>query len=225
MNYNTDRKKYGAVEAIIIINSILFALPWVYSFLTRDGILYNYIMGIFALHFNKPYTFTINSGAYWQLLTSVFLHGGMWHLFFNMYALYIFGKPLEDRWGKVKFLSFYLTTGILANVGSIGFFSLTNASVSMVGASGAVFGILLAFGGYYPDVRLLLFFVIPIKVKWAILLFAGIELFAELTGSMDGIAHMTHLFGFLAGFLYLLIFFKTNPIKEMFFIKKTYYYE
>ena len=74
------------------------------------------------------------------------------------------------------------------------------------------------------DVRLLLFFFIPMKVKWAILLFAGIELFAEISGTGSGIAHITHLFGFLFGFLYLLIYFKMNPIKEMFFPRRNYFH-
>ena len=90
----------------------------------------------------------------------------------------------------------------------------------MLGASGAVYAVLLAFGGYYPETRLLLFFVIPLKVKWAILLFTVVELGLEIFNFNTGIAHLTHLFGFLFGFIYLLLIHKINPIQKMFFKKE-----
>lgn len=226
------RKNLGVVGTIITINVVLF-IPWILLFIFQDKTLLDYLLNYGALNINLAKLYeamgvqqlpTINTGAIWQLLTSIFIHGGIWHLVFNMYALYIFGKPLEERWGKGKFLSFYLIVGILANVASALFFMMGDQPVRLIGASGAIFGVLLAFGGYYPNVRLLLFFFIPIKVKWAILLFAIIELYAEISGTGSGIAHVTHLFGFLFGFLYLLIFFKMNPIKEMFFPRKNYFH-
>jgi len=214
----------GVVEGIIIVNVLLF-LPWLTYYLTRNTNIINTFLLYSALHIGKPYQYTINNGAVWQIITSIFTHGGLMHLFFNMYALYIFGKPLEQRWGKIKFLSFYLTTGILANIATVVFFMfIIKQPVSILGASGAVFGILLAFGGYYPEATLLLFFVIPLKVKWVVLLYAAIEIIMEITGTMDGIAHITHLFGLLFAFFYLLLFFKINPIKEMFFPDKNKYF-
>ena len=222
--YYQKNRNIGIVEIIITINVILFLIPMFSNILLGNNNFITFFYDLFGLQINTTSYFTINNGAYWQILTSIFLHGGIMHIFFNMFTLYIFGKPLEEKWGKLKFLSFYLTIGILANIASIIFFILTKQQVSMVGASGAIFGVLLAFGGYYPEVMLLLFFVIPIKAKWAILLMAVLSLFFQVTNTMGSIGHITHLFGFLFGFLYLLIFFKTNAIKEMFFRNRNYYY-
>lgn len=218
-----QRYPFGAVEVIIIINGIMF-IPWILYFLTRIPTLLALQSFFLNLNINNPGRFeggalSINDGAVWQLLTAMFIHGGIGHIIFNMYGLYIFGKPLELRWGKLRFVFFYIVVGVMANLASVVFFMLTNSKISLIGASGAVFGVLLAFGGYYPNTKLLLFFFIPLKVKWAVLLFAVVELIFEITNSVSGIAHITHLFGFLFGFLYLLIFFKTNAIQKMFFPK------
>lgn len=222
--YYQRNRNIGMVEIIIIINAALFFIPMILSFLLGSQAYLKFFYDLFALQINTNSYFTINNGAFWQILTSIFLHGGLMHIFFNMFALYIFGKPLEEKWGKIKFLSFYLAVGILANIASILFFILTEHPVSLVGASGAIYGVLLAFGGYYPEITLLLFFVIPIKAKWAIVLMAGLSLFFQVSNTMGNIAHITHLFGFLFGFLYLLIFFRLNAVKEMFFNKRNYYY-
>ncbi len=223
--YNQKNKNTGIVEIIIIINAALFFIPFLSGFILGNNVIFNLVYNNLGLHINTGYIFTINNGAFWQLLTSVFLHGNLMHLFFNMFALYVFGRPLEQRWGKIKFLSFYLTVGILANIASVIFYILTKQSVSLVGASGAIFGVLLAFGGFYPEVTLLLFFVIPMKAKWAILLMAVLSIYFQISNRMGGIAHITHLFGFLFGYIYLLIFFRMNAVKEMFFNKRNYYYE
>jgi membrane associated rhomboid family serine protease len=221
--YERPRINIGAVEIIIMINVILF-IPYILVYLIQNVRLFNLTYAFLALNINNPNLPSVENGCYWQILTAMFMHGSVLHIFFNMFLLYMFGKPLENRMGKMKFVFFYLVTGILANLASIGFYKLTtNSPVSLLGASGAIFGVLLAFGTYYPDIRLLLFFIIPMKAKWAVLLYAVIELLFEITGSGKGIAHITHLFGFLFAFLYLLIFFRINAIKEMFFIKRYYY--
>lgn len=216
---NRNSSKYGATEIIIIINVILF-IPYFFRYLPFFKELFVFsrmFLNINVLIQDMP---CINNGAVWQVLTAMFMHANITHLFFNMYALYAFGKRLEIRWGEVQFTLFYLTVGVLANVASAVLFVLLGQPTSLLGASGAVFGILLAYGGYYPDTQVLLFFFLPIKVKWCILLYAAIELGSELSsvagGMHDRVAHCTHLFGFLFAFLYLLIFFKCNPIKRMF---------
>ncbi len=228
--YYQKNIKIGITEIIIGIN--IFAFVIIYYFTPKLFYVFSLNIGNsadFLIKHNRVIEYTINQNAFWQLLTSMFLHGSPLHLIFNMYGLLMFGKPIEERWGKINFLSFYLTVGILANIASVLFLNLTpNELVSLVGASGAIMGVILAFGAYYPEVRLLLFFVIPIKVKWAILLYAALELYFEISNklrqSSGTIAHFTHLFGFIFGFLYLLIFFKINAIKEMFFRKNTNYY-
>ena len=205
----------GAVEQIIIINIIMF-IPFILGRFLFMPIPWQFTTYFLNLNINTNY-FNFFEGGIWQLVTAMFLHGGLMHLIFNMYALYIFGKPLEYRWGKKGFLLFYLTTGILANVFTVCIYFLSGQSVTMVGASGAIFGVLLAFAAYYPDVTLYLYFALPIKTKWAIVLFAVLSLVFQMTGTMGGIGHMTHLFGFVAGYLYMLFVYKADPIKMMFF--------
>ena len=222
--YYQRNKNIGMVEIIIIINVIVFfilyLIPKLYLILSLNIGNPNDFINRYGISI----AYTINNNAYWQLFTSMFVHGGIFHLIFNMYGLYIFGKPLEEKWEKLPFLLFYLVVGILANIASVLFLNLTTSNpIVLIGASGAIMGVLIAFGAYYPEVQLLLFFVIPIRVKWAILLYATLELFFEISGAASKIAHFTHLFGFLFGYLYLLIFFKTNAIKEMFFRNRNYY--
>jgi membrane associated rhomboid family serine protease len=220
---NFIRKPISMINIIIGIN-IIFFIPWIIELVTPIPI-HDIFVKVFALNVDIADTnFNVNTGAYWQIITAMFMHGDIVHIFFNMYALFIFGLPLEYRWGKSKFLAFYLTTGILANIASIFFLLMMNSMnrsdvhVPLLGASGAIMAVLLGFGCYYPDAKLLLFFIIPLKVKWLILLYAGAELFFQFQKNIfPGIAHFTHLFGLLFGFLYLLIFFKVNAVKEMFF--------
>ena len=211
---------FSIVNLIIIINCVLF-IPWVLNYVTHNGALLGleFMFGALNIGFGDSIPSIDNGFQFgYQLLTSMFLHGNLAHLILNMYALYAFGKPLEKRWGSGHFLAFYLVVGILANIASYLFFSLTGAErVSLIGASGAVYGVLLAFGAYYPEIKVLLFFIITLKIKWMVPLFAIFELFIEMTGSADGIAHITHLFGFIFAFIYCLIVFRFNPIRQMYF--------
>ena len=106
--YYQRNKKIGIVEIIIIINVVLFVLPRFLAFILANNFFINLFYGLFALHINKDFIFTINNGAFWQLLTSIFLHGDFMHIFFNMFALYVFGKILEENWGKMKFLLLHI---------------------------------------------------------------------------------------------------------------------
>lgn len=216
-----EPKTFSIVNIIIIINCILF-IPWILGYVTgfKQLLGYEFLFGALNIGFVQPQIPSIDNGLQfsYQLLTSVFLHGNLAHLVLNMYALYAFGKPLERRWGSGHFMAFYLTVGVLANVASYLFFRLTGAeNVSLIGASGAIYGVLLAFGSYYPEIKVLLFFIIPLKIKWMVPLFAIFELFIEMTGSADGIAHITHLFGFLFAFIYCLAVFRFNAVRQMYF--------
>jgi membrane associated rhomboid family serine protease len=213
-----NKPKFGVVEIIILINAVFF-LPFLIR-MTHPAYAYETIF--LNLNIGIQGYMNFDQGAYWQIITALFMHGGYMHILFNMYGLYIFGKPLERLWGKWKFLSFYLVTGIFTNLASALLFIFMHGSLSLLGASGAVFAVILAFGAYYPEAKLLLFFFIPLKVKWTIILFTVIELFSEIF-LKDGIAHFAHLFGFLFAFLYLLIFFRINAVQKMFFPKKDDY--
>ena len=162
-----------------------------------------------------------------QLVTYMFMHGSFAHLFFNMFALWMFGNTLENIWGSNRFLLFYFVCGIGAGlvqelVQYIQYATTLQAytSVNMgghivpmgeylnllttVGASGAVYGILLAFGMMFPNSTLYIYFAIPIKAKWFVLLYGVIELFSGLGGAADGVAHFAHLGGMLFGLILIL---------------------
>ena len=146
-----------------------------------------------------------NLGWVWQVFTYMFLHGSPIHLFFNMYALFLFGRPLEERWGGREFVFFYLCTGVGAGIVTFIWNLLSAPLVPTIGASGAIFGIVLAFGLEFPETVLLLFFIIPVRARYAALIFGGIELVMILTGTMSGIGHFTHLAGLLFGYVYYLL--------------------
>lgn len=149
---------------------------------------------------------------YWTPLTYLFTHGGMSHIVFNMLGLFFFGPQLEYRMGSWEFLTFYLVCGVLSGLFSLIVYILVGYNVFLIGASGAIFAVLLAYAVYFPNAKLLLFYVIPIKTKVLVPLYAGIELFQEIFGINGGVGHLTHLAGFGFAFLYFIIRIGLNPI-------------
>ena len=136
----------------------------------------------------------------WQLVTYGFLHGSMAHLFFNMLALYMFGLPLERLWGSQRFSVYYFVCLIGAGLVQLLIASTSGQVYPTLGASGAVFGLLLAYGVTWPNNQIMLLFPpIPMKAKVFVILFGAIELFMGVTGAMPGIAHFAHLGGMLFG--------------------------
>lgn len=201
---------------LLIINVLMFVATFVFQ---RGGIDLNDVLG---LHFFMASEFHL-----YQLLTYMFMHGGLQHIFFNMFALWMFGCVVENVWGPKKFLFYYISCGIGAgliqelvqyisyfvidDLGSYDYVNLNGVSVTVdyylnqlttVGASGAIYGILLAFGMLFPEERIFIFpLPVPIKAKWFILAYVAIELFSALGTSGDGVAHFAHLGGMLFGFL------------------------
>lgn len=190
-----------AVKALLIINgavffvqkllSVFFNLPIEQIFgLSHDG--------IFSQH------------MYWQLFTYMFFHGGIFHILLNMLALWMFAGDLENRWGTKRFTAYYLLTGLGA-----GFFIAAMNAVSShlnpafssqitIGASGAVFGLLLAYGVTWPNREVLLYFILPIKMKYLVLIFGLIEFFGTMESFTPGagnISHIGHLGGIFTGLL------------------------
>lgn len=172
----------------------------------------------------------------WQFITHMFMHGGFWHIFFNMYTLWIFGSVLERTWGWKKFLVFYFVTGLGAALLHTGV-QYIEAQVYMsqiadgsqqamaalhqlkltptVGASGAIYGLLLGFAMLYPDARLTLIFPpVTLKAKWFVVIFAVIELVTGVTGIGGGIAHFAHLGGMLFGWLLIMYWKKKRTLYE-----------
>ena len=141
-------------------------------------------------------------GAVWQLVTYLFLHGGMLHLLFNMLMLFLFGSPVEREVGSSEFLTLYLTCGVLAGVFSTILAVASAAPVAILGASGAVYGVMLAYAVLNPY-QVVTFWFIPMRATTMVLILGGLALVFQVTGQRTHIAHLTHLGGLLAGFLYL----------------------
>ena len=203
------------VKHLLIINVLMYLATIT---LERFGIDMTSLLG---LHFFKASDFHV-----YQFITYMFMHGNFSHLFFNMFALWMFGNTLENLWGSQRFLLFYLVCGLGAglcqelvqyiqytttladyanvNTGSqiIPMATYLNM-MTTVGASGAIYGLLLAFGMMFPDSRIYLYFLVPIKAKWFVIAYAVIELFTGLTGN-DNVAHFAHLGGMLFGLILIL---------------------
>jgi membrane associated rhomboid family serine protease len=150
----------------------------------------------------------------WQIVTYMFLHGGFFHLFFNMLALWMFGMELENTWGSKKFLIFYLLCGIGGAIANLLITPLLGQAAPTVGASGAVFGVLIGFAMLFPNRLIYLYFLIPVKAKYLITIWIGLELFFGVTGSSEGVAHFAHLGGVAVGLLYMAIDLDIVPLRE-----------
>ena len=144
----------------------------------------------------------------WQIITYAFLHGSLLHLALNMYALWLFGSRLESLWGGRRFTVYYFSCVIGAALTQLVVSEMAllqgGAPYPVLGASGGVFGLLVAFGMLFPGMRLILLFPpIPIKAKWFVIGYGAVELFAGVTGTMMGVAHFAHLGGMVTGYLLL----------------------
>jgi len=209
---------------LLVINILAYIASWV---LQRSGVDLNALLG---LHFFMASDFHV-----YQFLTYMFLHGSFTHILFNMFALWMFGSVIERVWGPQKFLFYYIVCGVGAGIvqelvqygsymaqglAAYQYVNMGGAQISMdsyinmwttIGASGAVYGILLAFGMIFPNERLFIIpFPFPIKAKWLIVGYVVIELFSAMSGPGDGVAHMAHLGGMLFGFL-LIRYWRKHP--------------
>ncbi len=186
------------VKNLLIINIIIFLATMV---LEKYG--YNNITSMCALN-------AIPTGRFrlWQLVTYMFMHANWSHILFNMFALWMFGYVLENYWGSRRFLFYYLFCGIGAGLCNL----LVPSWYLTVGASGAVYGILLAFGMMFPNERIYLYFLMPIKAKWFVIGYAAIELFEGFFHA-DGVAHFAHLGGMLFGLL-LILYWRKHPFSR-----------
>lgn len=149
---------------------------------------------------------------YWQFVTYMFMHGGIWHLLFNMLALFMFGSPVERRVGTREFVLFYFLVGTLSGIASYFFFYFTGQNIMLLGASGAIYGVMLLFSVFFPSAGVLLFGIIPMRASMLVLLYFFIEFFGSVFSS-GSIGHATHLFGLLFAFLYVMIRMRIKPWK------------
>src|SRR5690606_39039094 len=191
------------IKNLLIINVAVFFLQIIGSEITvaPNTPLSQMLIQYFAL---IPIgTFADASFYPWQLISYQFMHGGFGHIFFNMFMLWMFGMEIENMWGSKKFLIFYLTAGVVAGLCHLFISPLLGTSPApTIGASGAVYGVLIAFALFFPDRYIFLWFLIPFKAKYLIGFLIIFE-FLAINSAHDNIAHLAHLGGALAGFLFI----------------------
>jgi len=209
------------IKNLVILNALVFFAQQVFGTVTEN---------LFALHDIRSAFFRPH-----QIITHMFMHGGITHLLFNMLALWMFGSLLENLWGAKRFLIFYMLCGLGAALLHLGvlYMELTpafeefaslpakrqqelmyariNLNQATLGASGAVFGCLAAFGYLFPNSLIYVYFFIPMKAKWFVIIYAALELWLGVQNSAgDNVAHWAHLGGALVGFLLVLYWNKRN---------------
>lgn len=207
MPYSIGPSVTPVVRNLIIVNAAVFIIQLIFN-LTLPGPGLSQFDTIFALWPD----YALQKGWIWQLFTYMFLHGGFFHILFNMFALWMFGSDLERQWGSRDFLRYYLVSGVGA-----GFFIallpllLGQHSVPTIGASGALFAILLAFAIQWPDRPIYFMMFFPIKAKYFVMIIGFISFYMTLAegrpggGARTEISHVGHLGGLITGYLYLLL--------------------
>ncbi len=191
---------YNAAFGIIIVNLMVF----MFNAVSPQSRYYTaMIPGLVA-----------GRGFYWQFLTYMFTHANISHILFNMLGLFFFGTQVERRIGSSEFLLFYLLTGVLAGIFSYAVYMFTGMyGVVLLGASGAVFAVLLAFAVYFPTANIYIMGIFPVRAPLLVIGYTAIELFSQMFSVRSGVAHLTHLAGFGFAFLYFLIRQGINPIQ------------
>ncbi len=180
----------GIIRNLIIANAIVFLL----TTLLRP------IMNTYAIFGLVPKLVWTN-GFIWQFFTYMFMHGSFSHILINMFILWMFGMELENYWGKKEFLKYYLITGI--GSGFLTFLFSMNSTIPVVGASGAIYGLLLAFGLMFPERKIYIYFLIPVRAKYFVMIMGAITFFSSISPNTSNISHLTHLGGLIVGYVYL----------------------
>jgi len=188
------------VKWLLIINTLVFLVCYL-----AGPALQRHVITVLALSAEGA----VRTFMVWQVFTYMFVHFGTWHLLFNMLALWMFGTELERIWGTRYFLKFYFVTGVGAGVLTVlfsllpfGFAQQVHYSI-VVGASGAIYALLLAYALYFPDRPIYMYFVFPIPAKIFVMIIGAIELLSSISGVQGGVANATHLGGLVIGYLFL----------------------
>ncbi len=199
------------VRVLILINTIVFGLVLLGALIGLDS--QTFVLSVGAL---IPIEFT----QVWRFLTYNFVHVSFMHFLFNMMMLWMFGDEVAEFMGARKFVGLYIFSGIFAGVFSIPFYLFGSLSpyAMIIGASGALMGVLVAYYKFFPERTLLLFFIIPLKMKYAIWVLIALDIMMSQTN--DSIAHFTHLGGVLAGFIFMNLFNSPVPFWEKWFQPK-----
>lgn len=198
-SYSTISYAFGpgpistAVKYLIIANVAMFLITLAYEPIIKQ--------------FGLIPAAVISQYRAWQLVTYMFLHGGLFHILFNMLALWMFGTELERMWGTRFFLKYYFVTGVgaalLTIVAALLPWTFVDPRSVTIGASGAIYGLLLAYALYFPDRPIYIYAIFPIKAKYFVMIFGAIAFLSSITDEGGGVSHTAHLGGLLIGYLYL----------------------
>jgi membrane associated rhomboid family serine protease len=194
--YKSRSRLYGyfpaGIKWLLISNTVVF-IVWT---LGPNGFQQDVLTN---LALNKVLSYKL----VWQLFTYQFLHGSVFHLVFNMLALWMFGSPLETDWGTQRFMRYYLTCGVGAGLCDLTLNLILGGRAPTIGASGAIYGVLLAFGVCYPEQTVLMNFLFPIKAKYMVMIYGAIALYGSMGTLNSGVSNIAHLGGMAVGFIYL----------------------
>jgi len=186
-------RKFSAINCIVWITLAIYLIGFLFpavrtQFLTYGGLSPNAVLG----------------GQVWRLLSYALLHDpfSLFHIAFNMLGLWMFGKEIEYMWGSRKFFEFYIFTALFAGLFSLLTIFIGSPYINIIGASGALMALLVVYAYYFPDRQLLFFFIFPMKVKTAVIVYAVISVMGT-SSSFGGVAHITHLGGIIAGFVWI----------------------
>ena len=224
------------VKNLLIINGLFFLA----TYALRNTIDLNDILG---LHF-----ITAQKFHFYQFVSYLFMHGNLTHIIFNMFALWMFGSALENFWGSKRFLVYYFATGIGAGIiqqlsWTVELWNVLQPHIEMInlggeklilkadflnrlvtiGASGAVYGLLLAFGMLFPNALIYIYFLFPVKAKWFVIFYGILELFNGVVGTNDGIAHFAHLGGMIFG-IFLILYWRSKAKRKIKQMQQQYYF-
>lgn len=211
------------IKNLLIINGVVFFFQILLDNTIEGRIFLNKWLALNPININGyidwPFNFQI-----WQLITYQFMHGGFSHILFNMFALWMFGSSIENVFGSKKFLIFYLLAGISAGLLHLFVSPLLGGVPALtIGASGSVYGVLIAYALFFPDNLIFLYFIIPVKAKYLIGFLIVIE-FLAVDSASSGVAHLAHLGGALFGFLYIM-FDKNSYVELKNVFKRSYFYK
>jgi len=215
-------RDFGAVYWLIGINVLIFAAMQFNFFDTRVFLLKlgNNVLPIrsdeLTIRMAMIPSQIVEKSWIWTFITYMFLHGGFSHILFNMLGLFIFGSQVERQMGSLEFLLYYFVTGTLAGVFSFCFYYVTgNYFVALMGASGALFAVELAYAVFFPNAIVYIWGIIPLRAPVMVLGFTALELFFSISGQRSNVAHLTHLAGFAFGWIYFLIRYGVNPWRRL----------
>jgi membrane associated rhomboid family serine protease len=206
-NFKFGPRLSPAIKILIIFNTAVF----LFDLLLRGFLKSDFIIYYFAL---TP-ELIAQKFYIWQIFTYQFLHGGFFHILFNMAVLWMFGAELEYKWGSDRFLKFYLSTGAMTGLMIFIFNHLMGLTIPTIGASGVVYAVMMVYAIYWGNRLIYIWMIIPIKVKYFVMIMGGVSFISMITPGQSNISHIGHLGGLISGFIYFKLFIDTRNLSTV----------